>query len=55
MYDFEEIRKEDPEIAEAIQAEMARQAKEEVRKEKREEAKAQLEENEEILRHGFSK
>ena len=25
MYDFEEIRKEDPEIAEAIQAEMARQ------------------------------
>lgn len=25
MYDFEEIRKEDPEIAEAIQEEMARQ------------------------------
>lgn len=37
------------------QAEMARQAKEEVRKKKEEEFKAQMEENEEILRHGFTK
>ena len=37
------------------QYEMARQAKAEVRREKKEEARAHIEENEEILRHGFSK
>ena len=37
------------------QSEMARQAKMEVRKQKREEMEKELEENSEILRHGFSK
>lgn len=37
------------------QSEMARQAKMEVRNQKREEMEKELEENSEILRHGFSK
>ena len=37
------------------QAEMARQARMEIRNEKKEEARAQLEENEELVRRGFTK
>ena len=45
------------EVNEAIdmQEEMARQARENLRREKKEEGKAKLEENEEIFRHGFTK
>ena len=45
------------EVNEAIdmQEEMARQARENLRREKKEEGKAKLEENKEIFRHGFSK